>query len=157
MIEVPSAVFTIDSISQEVDFLCLGTNDLVQYLLAVDRDNESVADWFKTLHPAVLMSIELVIKAADDKGKPLIVCGEMAGSPFYAPILIGLGVRELSMNVNSISRIRNTVVGIAYEEAREVAMKVREFRSSAEIEEFIRNSFNQTWSHLFHPDVLPIK
>lgn len=157
MIEVPSAVFTIDDISKEVDFLCLGTNDLVQYLLAVDRDNESVAEWFKTLHPAVLSAIERVLQSAEENGIPAVVCGEMAGSPFYAPILIGLGARELSMNINSISRVRNTVMGIAYEEAREIATKIKKLPTTKEIEKFIRLSFSQKWSHILNSDILPIK
>ncbi len=99
MIEVPSAILTIDEIAAESDFLCLGTNDLVQYLLAVDRDNEKVADWFRTLHPAVLRAIKMVVAAGEKAEIPVIVCGEMAGSPLYVPILIGLGVTELSMNI----------------------------------------------------------
>ncbi len=157
MIEVPSAVLTIEEISKEVDFLSLGTNDLVQYLLAVDRDNETVADWFKTLHPAVLLSIEKVLSEADKREIPVIVCGEMAGSPFYAPILIGLGAKELSMNINSIARVRKTVAGIAFEEAREVAKKIGELQTTEEIENFIRLSFSQKWSHLYSPDILPVK
>lgn len=157
MIEVPSAVFTIEFISKEVDFLSLGTNDLVQYLLAVDRDNESVAEWFKTLHPAVLTAIERVIRSGENNGIPVVVCGEMAGSPFYAPILIGLGARELSMNINSITRVRNTILGIAFEEAREIAEAIKGLRTSTEIEEFIRMSFRQKWSHLFDSEAAPLK
>jgi phosphoenolpyruvate-protein kinase (PTS system EI component) len=157
MIEVPSAVFTIDDIAKEVDFLSLGTNDLVQYLLAVDRDNESVADWFKTLHPAVLTAIESVIQSAEAIDIPVVICGEMAGSPFYVPILIGLGAREFSMNINSIARVRNTVLGIAYEEAREIATTIKSLRTTQEIEQFIRASFNKKWSHLFDPEVMTVK
>ncbi len=157
MIEVPSAVLTVEEILQEVDFLSLGTNDLVQYLLAVDRDNESVADWFKTLHPAVLKSIEKVLGEAEKSDIPVVVCGEMAGSPFYAPILIGLGAKELSMNINSISRVRKTISGIAFEEAREIARKIKEFRTTEEIERFIRLSFSRKWSHLYNPEILSVK
>ncbi len=92
MIEVPSAVLTVDEIAFEADFLCLGTNDLVQYLLAVDRDNEAVAEWFRTLHPSVLRSIKTVLAAAERRAIPVVVCGEMAGSPAYIPILIVLGL-----------------------------------------------------------------
>ena len=157
MIEVPSAVMTVEEILKEVDFLSLGTNDLVQYLLAVDRDNESVADWFKTLHPAVLKSIEKVLNEAENRDIPVIVCGEMAGSPFYAPILIGLGAKELSMNINSISRVRKTISGIAFEEAREIAGTIKEIRTTEEIERFIRQSFSRKWSHLFNKDILSVK
>jgi phosphotransferase system enzyme I (PtsI) len=157
MIEVPSAVLTVEEILEEVDFLSLGTNDLVQYLLAVDRDNESVADSFKTLHPAVLKSIEKVLTEAEKKEIPVVVCGEMAGSPFYAPILIGLGAKELSMNVNSISRIRKTISGIAFEEACDLVNKIRKLRTTEEIEQVVRQSFSQKWSHLLSPEIMPLK
>src|SRR5688572_6031901 len=124
MIEVPSAVLNIEAILREVDCICLGTNDLVQYLLAVDRDNEAVAGWFRTLHPGVFASIRIVVSAANAAGKPAVVCGEMAGSPYYSPILVGLGATELSMNVNSIVDVRRVVGGIAYDEARRLVDKI---------------------------------
>ena len=156
MIEVPSAVLTIERIAKEVDFINLGTNDLVQYLLAVDRDNEMVADWFRTLHPAVISAVEMVLKGAEAAEVPAIVCGEMAGSPFYAPILIGLGARELSMNVNSLSRIRRTVAGIAFEEALEVVKEIKQCQTVDEIESKMRHYFENKWSHLYAPEILPI-
>ena len=149
MIEVPSAVFAIDEIAREVDFLCLGTNDLVQYILAVDRDNETVADWFRTLHPAVLRAIKMIFAAAERRNIPAIVCGEMAGSPFYAPILIGLGARELSMNVNSILRVRKIISGIASEEAREIVGKLEKCRTSEEVEIAVERNMREKWSHLY--------
>lgn len=149
MIEVPSAVLTIKEIASEVDFLCLGTNDLVQYLLAVDRDNEAVAEWFQTLHPAVLRAIKMVLAAAEDAGIPAIICGEMAGSPFYAPILVGLGATELSMNVNSLPRVRKVLNGIAFEEARAVVGKIEKCRTAAEVEILVRQNVREKWTHLF--------
>ncbi len=155
MVEVPSAVLMIEEIAKEVDFLSLGTNDLVQYLLAVDRDNEAVADWFRTLHPAVLRAIKTVIQAAENNDIPLIICGEMAGSPFYAPILIGLGATVLSMNVNSILRVRRIISGIAFEEAEEIVKELESCKTSDEIESLVRDRFQEKWSHLFTPDILP--
>lgn len=149
MIEVPAAVFIVDEIASEVDFLCLGTNDLVQYLLAVDRDNEAVADWFRTLHPAVLRSVKKVIEAAENCGIPAIVCGEMAGSPYYAPILIGLGATELSMNVNSILRVRKIIKGIAFEEAREIVKETEKYKTADEIEKAVFRKLKEKWAHLF--------
>ena len=149
MIEVPSAVFTIDEIAAEVDFLCLGTNDLVQYLLAVDRDNENIAEWFQTLHPSVIRAIKKVLDAAENRGIPAIVCGEMAGSPFYAPILIGLGARQLSMNVNSIARVRKVISGIAFEETLELVRMIENCKSAAEIETLVRKNIREKWAHLF--------
>ncbi len=155
MIEVPSAVLMIDEIAEEVDFLCLGTNDLVQYLLAVDRDNEAVADWFRTLHPAVLRSIKIVLQAARRREIPVVVCGEMAGSPVYAPILLGLGATELSMNVNSIPRIRKIISEIALEEAQEIVGKLDECRTANEVEEAVSEFYQEKWAHLFPKDIFP--
>jgi len=157
MIEVPSTVLIADEIAREVDFFCLGTNDLVQYLLAVDRDNETVADWFRTLHPAVLRSIKTVLQAAARNNIPAIVCGEMAGSPVYVAILVGLGAVELSMNVNSIARVRRTISHIAYEEAREITDRLGKMPSTDEVEDFVRESFLTKWSHLFSTEILPQK
>lgn len=157
MIEVPSAVLTIDEIAEEVDFLCLGTNDLVQYLLAVDRDNEAVADWFRTLHPAVLRSIKTVVKAAEKKDIPVIVCGEMAGSPVYVPVLLGLGATELSMNVNSIARVRKIISAIALEEARELVKSLDKCRTADEVEHAVSGFYQSKWSHLFSKEIFPLK
>ncbi len=153
MIEVPSAILTVKQILEEVDCLLLGTNDLVQYLLGVDRDNESVAGWFRTLHPAVLSSLKMVIEAANLASKPLVICGEMAGSPFYIPILIGLGATELSMNVNSIMRVRRIVSGIAHEEARELASLISVCTTADEVEHTVEEFIGQRWSHLFKNDL----
>ncbi|MDQ6786984.1 MAG: phosphoenolpyruvate--protein phosphotransferase [Acidobacteriota bacterium] len=157
MIEVPSAVLTAEEIAREADFLSLGTNDLVQYLLAVDRDNQSVAEWFRTLHPAVIRAIKMVLAAAEKTDVPVLVCGEMAGSPFYAPILIGLGATVLSMNVNSIPRVGKIISGIAFEEAREIVKLLETCRTADEAEDLVRNSFVEKWSHLFSEDILPAK
>ena len=148
MVEVPATVVIIEDIVEEVDFVCLGTNDLVQYLLAVDRDNESVADWFQTLHPAVLKSIKKVLKCAGEKSIPAIVCGEMAGSPYYMPILLGLGATQLSMNVNSIARIQKAVSGIALEEAKDLIHEIKTCKTPAQIEKFLKKCFKEKWSHL---------
>lgn len=155
MIEVPAAVLIANEIAKIVDFFCLGTNDLVQYLLAVDRDNEAVADWFRTLHPAVLRSIKTVLKAAEKAQIPVTVCGEMAGSPVYAAILIGLGATELSMNAHSITRVCRTISGIAFEEAREIVQKIENAGTTDEVESLVRDNFLQKWSHLFSAEMLP--
>jgi len=152
MIEVPATVVLIEDILQEVDFVSLGTNDLVQYLLAVDRDNEAVADSFKTLSPAVIRAIDTIIRASESASKPLIVCGEMAGSPFYAPLLIGLGASELSMNPNSVPRIRRIVQGIAYEEARRLAQQIFKGRTALDNEDMLRQGVTEHWAHLFPSD-----
>ena len=157
MIEVPSAVLTVDEIAAETDFLCLGTNDLVQYLLAVDRDNETVADWFRTLHPSVLRSIKTVLAAAERKEIPLIVCGEMAGSPAYTPILLGLGIKELSMNMNSIPRVENVISKIAFDECAALVENLQRCRTADEIEKMASDFYLEKWSHLFTGEIFPPK
>jgi len=157
MIEVPSAVLTAEEIAREVDFFCIGTNDLVQYFLGVDRDNETVADWFRTLHPAVLRALKTILQAAARNNIEAVVCGEMAGSPVYVPILVGLGASELSMNVNSIVRVRRTISNIAFEEAKQITDNLLKLPTADEVENFVRESFLKSWSHLFTSEILPQK
>ncbi len=157
MIEVPSAVMTVNEIVRHVDFLCLGTNDLVQYLLAVDRDNETVADWYQTLHPAVLRAIKEVIAAGNTAGKSVTICGETAGSAFYVPLLIGLGARELSMNVNSIPQIRKLISGITVSEATELVRSIENYETADEIEQALRCHYLTKWPQLFPPGLLSAK
>jgi phosphotransferase system enzyme I (PtsP) len=106
MIEVPSAVYQIGSMAKRVDFFSIGTNDLTQYLLAVDRNNARVASLYESLHPAVLRAIKQVLDEAHKLGKPVSVCGEMAGDPASVLALLGLGVDSLSMNASNFSRVK---------------------------------------------------
>lgn len=149
MIEVPSAVLTIDQILKYADFVSLGTNDLVQYMLAVDRDNETVAEWFSSLHPGVLRAIKAVIDAAAAVGKDLVICGEMAGSPYYVPVLIGLGARQLSMNANSVGKVRRLISGIAFEEARTIARECLARDTAAGAEKALWDGIREKWGPLF--------
>lgn len=155
MIEVPSAVWVIEEIAQEVDFLCVGTNDLVQYTLGVDRDNELAADWFRTLHPAVLRSLKRIVEASEKFQIPTIVCGEMAGSHVYVPILLGLGVTELSMHVNAMPRIRQIISNIAYEEAQQIVKSLETCRTADEVEATVREHLLTKWAHLYPTSILP--
>jgi len=154
MIETPAAVLIINELLEEIDFIALGTNDLVQYLLAVDRDNEMAANWFQTLHPAVIRSIKIVIDAAENAGKPLIICGEMAGSPYYLPLLIGLGANNLSMNVNSIKRIYRIVSGISYKETMILAENALKCSTSNEVEDAVRSYISEKAPHLYPKNFL---
>ncbi|MDT8391730.1 MAG: phosphoenolpyruvate--protein phosphotransferase [Lentisphaeria bacterium] len=109
MVEVPSAVEIIEELAEISDFLCLGTNDLVQYLLAVDRTNEQVADFYVPHHPAVLRAIHRVAVAAAKMGKELSICGEMAGNKHMLPFLLGIGIRVFSLDTRKIPVVRDTV------------------------------------------------
>lgn len=157
MIEVPSAVLTSLELGENVDFLCLGTNDLVQYLLAVDRDNEAVADWYQTLHPAVFRAVKQVVAAGKETDKPIIVCGEMAGSPFYVPLLLGAGARELSMNVNSIQNVRRLIDGITIDDCERLLEQAMECKTADEAESELHDFYVENWSDLFPPDILSAK
>ncbi len=154
MIEVPAAVLMIKELAEETDFFCLGTNDLVQYFLAADRDNETVADWFRTLHPAVLRAIRSVLNTSRETGKRVIVCGEMAGSPYYIPILLGLGATELSMNAHSIPRVKRIISGIALEETHQLLLNIEPCRTVEEVENIVDLHFRKHWTHLFPADFL---
>jgi phosphotransferase system enzyme I (PtsI) len=156
MIEVPSAVLLADTIAREVDFFSLGTNDLVQYLLAVDRSNDDVADWFRTLHPSVLQSIQRTLDAARSAGIPSIICGEMAGTPAYAVILLGLGATELSMTSSSIPRVRQVISAISYSDAQEIAVRCLACGTADDVEEVVRVEYLARWPQLFSTKTLPV-
>jgi phosphotransferase system enzyme I (PtsP) len=117
MIEVPSAVYQVGAMAKRVDFFSIGTNDLTQYLLAVDRNNSRVASLYQSLHPAVLRAIRQVVDEAHLLGKPVSVCGEMAGDPVAALALLGLGVNSLSMSVSNLPRVKWVIRSFTRDEA----------------------------------------
>jgi phosphotransferase system enzyme I (PtsI) len=155
MIEVPSAVLTAEKIAKELDFFELGTNDLVQYTLAVDRGNDQVAHWFRTLHPAVLYGINRSLQAGVEAKIPVIVCGEMASTPAYAVLLAGLGATDLSMTPAMIPRVRSVLAQIDTREAQEVAQRCLAAASADEVEAIVRDEFKTRWPDLFSPSMLP--
>jgi len=155
MIEVPSAVVLAGSIAKEVDFFSLGTNDLVQYMLAVDRGNDEVSDWFRSLHPAVLQSVVRVHEAAANASIPTVVCGEMASTPAYAVVLIGLGATDLSMTPAAIPRVARALSGIKCADAKAIATICLACSTADEVEQTVREQFLDRWPNLFHPGSLP--
>jgi len=155
MIEIPAAVLTADKIARVVDFFELGTNDLVQYTLAVDRGNDEVADWFRTLHPAVLQGIEHSLRAAREAGIPAIVCGEMASTPAYAVLLIGFGATDLSMTPTSIPRVRHALSNVDSRTARAISLECLQCESAEEVETLVRERFRAEWPQVFSLRSLP--
>jgi phosphotransferase system enzyme I (PtsP) len=109
MVEVPSAVYQARAMAKRVDFLSVGSNDLTQYLLAVDRNNARVADLYHAFHPAVLQALKSVADAAIAEGTPVTICGELAGDPLAAVLLLGMGFDGLSMNATSLPKVKQAV------------------------------------------------
>ncbi|MFN8627769.1 MAG: phosphoenolpyruvate--protein phosphotransferase [Candidatus Binatia bacterium] len=124
MIEVPSAVFLIDHFVKEVDFISIGTNDLIQYVLAVDRNNRKVAPLYEPLHPAVIQMVAKAVRAAKAAGIPASICGEMAADPVCTPLLVGLGFDDLSMGPFFIPVIKRLIRSLTFETARSLADEV---------------------------------
>jgi phosphoenolpyruvate-protein phosphotransferase (PTS system enzyme I) len=137
MIEIPSAVTVADILARHVDFFSIGTNDLIQYALAIDRVNEHVAFMYEPYHPAVIRMIMQTVKAARDAGIAISLCGEMAGDPMCAPILIGLGIDEFSMNSGSIPLIKKIIRSISREGATDDLAHIMELTTAAEVRNFI--------------------
>ena len=137
MIEVPSAVVVADILAQHVDFFSIGTNDLIQYALAIDRSNEHVANMYQPFHPAILKMIKQVVDAGKNAGIPVSLCGEMAGDPLCVPILLGLGIGELSMNARVIPLIKKLVRSISLKEAQEDFETVTGLSTAREVRAYI--------------------
>ena len=138
MIEIPSAVTIADQLAREVDFFSVGTNDLVQYALAIDRVNEHVAHLYEPLHPAILRMIKQVVEAGHRAGIPTSLCGEMAGEALYIPILLGLELDSLSMNPLAIPRVKKIIRSASLEECKIYLREVLDLPTAGEINESLR-------------------
>lgn len=141
MIELPAAVTIADLLAEEADFFSIGTNDLVQYLLAVDRMNTKVSQLYDPFHPAVIRAFRTIVEAAEEKNTQLSVCGELAGEVDYLPIWIGLGIQSLSMSSHAILPIKQRLRSLSAEDCRELTQKLFRCRTSAEIKAMV-DSFN---------------
>jgi phosphotransferase system enzyme I (PtsI) len=142
MIEVPSAVLVADLLAREVDFFSVGTNDLIQYTLAIDRTNEHLSSLYEPLHPAVLRSLKIVVDAAHAAGIPVCMCGEMAGEAEFLPILLGLGFDELSMNGPAIARVKRILRRCSREDAREIVARAMGYATALEVESFLKGEIS---------------
>jgi len=138
MIEVPSAAFTSDILAKKVSFFSIGTNDLIQYTIAVDRENERIAYLYEPFHPGVLRLIRMVIDSAHAGGIPVGMCGEMAGDPYAAVILLGLGLDEFSMSAIGIPEIKRIIRSVTVSEAEELVGTIMEMKSYREIDACVR-------------------
>jgi phosphotransferase system enzyme I (PtsI) len=137
MIEVPSAALTADLLAEEADFFSIGTNDLIQYCLAVDRTDERVSDLYEPLHPAIVRTLRAVARAARRRTIPVSVCGEMAADPVVLALLVGLGLREFSMAPSAIPLAKQALRGLHAGEAARVAARAIRARTAAEVEQLL--------------------
>jgi len=140
MIEVPSAAIIADILATESDFFAIGTNDLIQYSLAIDRSNENVSYLYEPLHPALLRLLKFIIEAGHKAGIPVSLCGEMAADPLFAIVLLGLGLEIFSMNPSSVPVIKNIIRSVRYKDCRRIAEVALTKKTAQEIEEFIIES-----------------
>ena len=138
MIEVPSAVMMADALAREVDFFSIGTNDLIQYSLAIDRVNDRVTYLYEPLHPAILRLISQVVQAAVQARIRVAMCGEMAGDPVYTMVLLGLGLHELSMTPLAIPKVKHIVRNVRLDECRRLVDDIMKMVVAEEIEAFVR-------------------
>jgi len=137
MVEVPAAVAIVEALAREVDFFSIGTNDLAQYTLAIDRGHAKLSSQVDTLHPAVLKMIDLTVSGAHAHGKWVGVCGAMASDPAATAILVGLGIDELSVSVPAIAAIKAELSTLDFDACRTLARRVLTFGSAAQVREAI--------------------
>ena len=149
MIEVPSAAVISDLLAREADFFSIGTNDLIQYTLALDRSNEHVAYLYEPLHPAILRLLNRIISNARAAEIPVSICGEMAGEPLYTLILLGLGLDKLSMNAISIPHVKQIIRQSTFVAARKMLEKSLEMETAAEVEAFVAEEMSQRFPETF--------
>jgi phosphotransferase system enzyme I (PtsP) len=141
MIEVPSAVYIAPELAKEADFLSVGSNDLTQYLLAVDRTNARVADMFDGFHPAVLRALEITSKAGSDAKIPVALCGEMAGDPLAAILLVGLGFNELSMSSAALAQVKRALGAFSSAECQSLATQALTRESGVQVLRIVAQVF----------------
>ncbi|OWK46520.1 Phosphoenolpyruvate-protein phosphotransferase of PTS system [Fimbriiglobus ruber] len=143
MIEVPSAALIADVLAREVDFFSIGTNDLVQYTLAADRNNENVAGLYNPADPAVLRLMKMVCDAAATENITVNVCGEMSGEPLYVPLLIGLGIRQLSATPRKIPELKRTIRNLTVADAERIARESMRMETAREVTTYLREQLRR--------------
>ncbi len=157
MIEVPSAVMIADALAEESDFFSIGTNDLIQYTLAIDRTNENVSYLFQPLHPSILKMIQKTVEAAKKANIDVTLCGEMAGDPLHIMILIGLGLNALSMNPISIPRVKQILRSIKYSDAEELVKRVINLPTAEDVEKIVGSTIEPILNQSLTPGLKPHK
>jgi phosphotransferase system enzyme I (PtsI) len=132
-----------DEFAKLVDFFSIGTNDLVQYILAVDRDSTLVSDLYKKFHPSVLKAIKIAVESSKRNKIRLSVCGEMAGDPLASLLLIGMGIEEMSVETTSFLRIKKLITLMSFEDAKRITDKALQFNNEFEIRDYLEKEYNK--------------
>ncbi len=145
MVEVPAVAFCIEAFLEEVDFVSIGSNDLIQYVMAADRDNPNVAHLCEPFYPAIFQALRLIVEACNRRGKAATLCGEMAGRPRCLLPLLGLGLRRLSMSHTQLPTIRELVRRITIDEARDAATAVAHMKTADEIHTYLTKQTSEIW------------
>jgi phosphotransferase system enzyme I (PtsI) len=149
MIETPSAALTASTLARETDFFSIGTNDLTQYTLAVDRGNELVSTLYSSADPAVLRLVNMVVQDARKAQIEVTVCGEMASEPDYIMVIIGLGIRTLSLTSPMIPEIKQIIRSVTVEECNKLARKVLSMNSERQISNYMRDAARKVLPEAF--------
>jgi phosphotransferase system enzyme I (PtsI) len=145
MVEVPSAVMMMDRFVDEVDFFSIGTNDLIQYCLAVDRSNKDVANLYTASDPAVIRMIDMAIRSARGSDVPISTCGQMCGDPTYTMLLLGMGLRSLSVTPAAVPEIKRVCRSVTIEKCEEVAERVRSLESARDIKTYLKEELSKVF------------
>ncbi len=148
MVETPSSVLLLDRFAEQASFVSVGTNDLIQYTLAIDRGNGMVAGEFDPMHPAILRSLKMIQTVAVKNGMEVSICGEMAGDPLYTLLLIGLGYRKLSMSAMGIPIVKSVIIDSSLESARQIAEKALSFNLKREVGRYVRDEMISRFKYL---------
>jgi phosphoenolpyruvate-protein phosphotransferase (PTS system enzyme I) len=149
MIEVPSAALQAKALAPEVDFFSIGTNDLIQYTVAVDRGNERVASLYSAAHPAVLMLIKEVVRAANRGKVSVSICGEMAGEPWFVPLLLGMGMRSLSVTPPAVPEVKRVVRSVTIAQCQRIARRAAAFETDREVLNYLQDQLQRLIPEVF--------
>ena len=146
MVETPAAVIMLDAFAREVDFLSIGTNDLIQYTLAVDRGNKEVAELYNACDPAVLRQLRRSLEVAREAGVPANVCGQMSGSVMFTQLLLGMGLRQMSVPASAIPEIKQVCRSVSVAECRVIAERALSMDGAREVKAFLRDQMRRLLS-----------
>jgi phosphotransferase system enzyme I (PtsI) len=148
MVEVPSAVMTLDRFVEEVDFFSIGTNDLIQYALAVDRSNKDVAGLYTASDPSILRMIDMAVRVAIQNEVPISMCGQMCGSPLYTMLLLGLGLRSLSVTPAAIPEIKQVCRKVSLADCQRVAKRALRLESARDVKTYLKEELSKALPEL---------